>query len=170
MKAFTLIELMVVFGIIALTLGLSIFGLTRFRASVELNTAYTNVISLINNTRNKATNAFGGSSGGSLQIRDLFGVDFQSQQVNSIVCTANTDATVYSCQNTADSPISLNNMTINVVGCDTRFGFKRLTQDLISLTNVNTVVASGICSVEIRHSFTNEVKTITINLVENSYK
>ncbi len=169
-NAFTLIELMVVFGIIALTLGLSIFGLSRFRANVELNSSYTNVISLINESRNKATNAFGSSTGGTLQQKDLFGINFQSTSVQPIECTANSDGSVYSCLNSASGLISLSNMEITVVGCSARFGFKRLSQDFIALDTVGSVQSTGTCSVEIRHLFTNEVKTITINLVENSYK
>lgn len=169
-NGFTLIELMVVFGIIALTLGLSIFGLSRFRANVELNSAYTNIISLINEGRNKSTNAFGSSTGGTLQQKDLFGINFLNTSVQPIECTSNSDGSVFSCLNSSSGLITLSNMEITVIGCATRFGFKRLTQDFIALDSVGNVQASGNCTVDIRHLFTNEVKTITINLVENTYK
>lgn len=170
MKAFTLIELMLMLGVIALTLALSIIGLTRFRASIELNTTYTNVVSFISEIKNKSTNAFGTTTGGVLNPVDLFAVSFNSGAVSALDCDGNFDFTSYSCVASTGQSVNTGSVAVSITGCDNRIGFKRLTGDLVALNVNGAIQSSGVCTVQLQHSFTNELKTITIDLVKNTYK
>jgi type II secretory pathway pseudopilin PulG len=172
MKGFTLIELMLIMGVIAVTLALSILGLTRFRSGIELNTAHTNIISYISEIKNKSTNAYGTTNNGVLQSTvDFFGVSFVGNDVTALNCDGNFDFSTYSCSNaTEQPPIDLGSVTMTITTCGNRIGFKRLTSDLVSLNTSGGLIVTGTCSLQLRHSFTNETKTITIDLVKNTFK
>jgi type II secretory pathway pseudopilin PulG len=171
MKGFTLIELMLIMGVIAFAMALSIVGLTRFRANIELNTIHTNIISMINDMKNKSTNASSESSNGVLTIVDMFGIMTGSGDVYPMQCDGNSDFTIYSCITPSDiSRIILGSVRLSGGTCPTRIGFKRLTSDLVTISSTGGVSNTGTCTVLLQHSFTNETKTITIDLVRNSYK
>lgn len=170
-KGFTLIELLIAFAVIALTLAASIYGLARFRANVELNTTHTNIISMISDMKNKSATASSNSSNGVLSIVDLFGVMTSTDNIYPIHCDGNSDFSIYSCSNTSDiSRIILTPVRVASSTCPTRIGFKRLTSDLVAINSNGSVSNTGTCSIQLQHSFTNETKTITIDLVRNSYK
>lgn len=172
MKAFTLIELMLIMGVIAVAMALSILGLTRFRSAIELNTAYTNVISYLNDIKNKSTNAFGTTSNGVLLSEvDFFGVSFEGKDVTALNCNGNFDFSNYSCTSSLETgALNLGNITTSITTCGNRIGFKRLTSDLVSLNTTGGLITTGTCELQLQHSFTNETKTITIDLVRNTYR
>jgi type II secretory pathway pseudopilin PulG len=171
MKAFTLIELVMIMAIIALAFILSILGLTRFRANIELNTAHTNIISMFSDMKNNSTNAASTSSNGVLSVIDLFGIMTSADNIYPIHCDGNSDFSIYSCVTTSDiSRIILTPVRVSGGTCPTRIGFKRLTSDLVTISSTGGVSNTGTCTVLLQHSFTNETKTITIDLVRNTYK
>jgi prepilin-type N-terminal cleavage/methylation domain-containing protein len=54
--AFTLLELLIVMGVSAFLMGLGAFGLMSFQAEVDLQNAYSNIISDLKFLQNKARN------------------------------------------------------------------------------------------------------------------
>ncbi len=169
-KSFTLIELMVVMGIIAALLALGTLGLTNFRNTAELRNAYSDIVSIIQETQNKARNSVSiGSTGsdGLPIVPDYYVIDIQANNYTLQSCNT-TGGTNLVCNNLAGRTKPSQFSLISYTGTCDKIGFKRSSSDVVALNSSNAVINSGICTIEVRHSVISNILVIRVNMQDNT--
>ena len=186
LRSFTIIELLVVMGIIAVMSGLSIYGLVRFQASTQVETVFNDVYSLFNTIENNARNSVSFKNASALTpnicitndptncVPDYLGIKFDQDSykvyaclksgVNNIVCSP-------------ENEIEVQKATINGVSFDYRdtqcdyIVYERLSADMIDVEGSPNWLAKATenCTLVISDSY-GDSRAIQINLVNNNIK
>jgi prepilin-type N-terminal cleavage/methylation domain-containing protein len=186
MKAFSLFEIIMVMAIVAILMGLGWSGLMTFRATSEMQNAYSELVSVIKTEQNKAKNSL--SAGTEGVTPDHYSIFISGNQYfayncrktstvnNNVRCTKDStfiarilpqDITINPSSNTAATPFCKG------------IGFTRLTGKFVSfeavpdnLNDVNafdtTFKGEGICTIKLFHTMVNAEKNIELNLDINS--
>jgi type II secretory pathway pseudopilin PulG len=161
-KAYTILELLIVMGIVSVTVALSIYGMLQFRRLAEADQAVTDIVSSIKETKNRAKNNTIDTKNNldlSILVKNNFGylLKFDTDQVTRYTCTKLRTATWNAISTTQcitnkeelkKSSFSNIGFESATPGCD-GFLLENLTEK-ISITNVN-VINAGItaCTINV---------------------
>ncbi len=184
-KAFTLVEAMVVMGIMALVLSFGTVGVIRFRDYIELQNGFSDISTYIRTVQNMARNSVSYDNvGGVPVVPDYYSIFFTANDFSLLACN---DTGVINRVNCTQVTRDIQAPNFSKVGfsfggdCGNRrlFGFERSTVDLmtyqgavnqsgnLSLTN-GVKQSTGSCTIIVTHSRSNSSRNITLNLTENS--
>ncbi len=179
-KAFTLVEAMIVMGIMAAVLGFGTVGIFRFRDYIELQNGYADITSFLRSIQNSARNSVAyDESGGQPIVPDYYAVWFTNEDFSLFACNDRNN------NNIDCVPLSRNQQTPNFSNVNFEFGstcgnrlyaFERSTADLIRIRgNVNSSGISngdpdtfGECDITVVHTNSNSTREISLNLTQNS--
>lgn len=130
LRAYTILELVIVMSVIAVMMGLGIVGLTTFKRNAEFNSSYTSLVTNIRSIQSRARNSVSEDSG--VTPTDFYGIFFTQNQYFSYRCirvtnNLNCSKTVRLFQDT-----SLLNATFTFGNCRNVL-FERLTGRLYSV-------------------------------------
>lgn len=165
-NAFTLLELVVTMGILAVISAMSIFGLVRFRAVIELNNGYTDIVSLLKTTQNAARNvtSSGGQSG--VSVPALYTIRFSDNTYTQSNCTSTSNR--YICIDLTTQKTVAPSVSFSPDPNCAYIGFAPLTGEIISLNLSGIATTVQQCSIRIAHSISGDVKTLNVDLLSNT--
>jgi len=176
-KGFTLIEIVIVLGIITMITGLSILGIVRYKAAVELNSAYTDLISSIKSQRNKANNSVSYNpdpNSPSFDTPSFYAIRFINNNYDLYVCQLFAPKSKsLTCLDELNAQPATFATGITLESNCPGIGFQSITTDLVKIDS-NAFTSRGIfeskpnpaiCSLTLKHNQTDSTKIININLV-----
>lgn len=165
-KALTLLELVVVMGVIAVISAMSVFGLIRFRSVIELNNGYTDIVSLLKTTQNAARNVTSDGNPNSTNVPDLYSLKFENDKFSKTNCELFGER--YTCISTeTQTTIAPAINFVTDVNC-TFIGFTPLTGEIVSLNSSGNVTDMQECNINIIHSVSGDVKELKVDLLSNT--
>lgn len=178
-KSFTLVELLVVMGIIAVLAGLGIVGMLTFQRVVEVDGATQEFIGNLKTYQNMAINSASSRvySSGSGQLAgrvDGYAVQFGDGGYELRYCLDADDVNGnFDCQGVEIAePKSSQYSQVNFATTSdcSLILFERLS-GLVYAMNSDFAApdSTGICEVQITHSAVGVPRTVEINLTENTY-
>lgn len=178
-KAFSLIELIVVFGVLAVIMGLGISGLISFRNNLDLNSFYTDIQLAIKTAQNNARNSrdindtsarqdaesaeyyllqFTIVTSGSKRNRttnyDYFLSYLKDLNNGSLITEMPNQSISNLTSNYISFAFSENSSSLSATDCY-NIGFKRLTGDIVFLRpgkKSTAEINTGTCTITITHS------------------
>jgi len=175
LKALSLLELIIVMSITATLMGIGIVALIQYRASVQLETAYTDTVSAIKLLQNKANNSSSVTSGSTRIAPDIYALNFDNNVLTPYYCVISGGAgTLVHCDLYPSSTITSFqqvynvNVTSNCAGA----GFTRLSGDVVSI-NENAFRSNagfnstGACTLTLTQQDTFDTRVITFDLTLN---
>lgn len=183
LKSFTLLELLVVMGIIAVLGGLGVTGLTRFQANTQVQTAFNDVFSILKTLQNSAENSIAFTNASAVTpkycsslgpcVPDYYGIKFTTNTYTVYGCLISGNNIICSNQNMIQlGGLNLSSVVYSFSGsqCDYIL-FQRLTGDIIDVSGDPTwsITANSICTLRISNSF-GDSRVIEINLTSNSIR
>lgn len=184
LKAFSLLEMIIVLAVLAAIMGLGWSGLINFRSTAEMQNAYSEMVSVIKTEQNKAKNSV--SSGSSGTTPYFYALFFSNDKYYAFNCgdsrTPSLSTTNIRC--TKDETVNFRLLPSEIelvpdASC-AGIGFTKLTGKFASFTlpiteSLETVTSfdtiynlSGQCNIKIRHNSISAERTIGINLDINS--
>jgi type II secretory pathway pseudopilin PulG len=170
LKAITILESIIVMGIIAILLGISTYGLVQFRSTIELQNAYADVISALQTLQNRARNAVSVTNGTTTTIVDYTSMEFLSTSYDFQACTkAGTRATCRDEESTI-TPTEISNITFSIASECAVIGFARLTGDIVTIDTNGVITTEGNCTIRLIHNQTSTAKELYIDLTSNNIK
>ncbi|MFS8130892.1 MAG: Tfp pilus assembly protein FimT/FimU [Candidatus Dojkabacteria bacterium] len=166
-KAFTLLEAIIAMGIMAVLLGFSTYALVQVKATIELQNSYSDIISALQTTQNRARNSVT-KPGSSTTVPDYITVAFQPTTYNFQTCVKNGSRVTCTDDTASAKPSEILNVQIQPSnGCNT-IGFARLTSDLVTVDSNGALNSTGSCTITIVHSSTGNSRVISIDLSSNN--
>lgn len=184
LKAFTLVEIMVVMAIIATLLVVGIGSFSLLRNSVELDQATNEFISIIRTMQNRARNSATSAVLAALNPTnpllarvDGFAVYIDSTSQYSLrycFASAGAGSTTYNCSGYElpnAKPATYSNITVQAVGGGSCNGivFDKLSGDISGISSPNaTAVDTGTCRYRLTHSLLLSYREILVNLASNN--
>lgn len=169
-RAFTLLEAIIAMGIMAVLLGLSTVALIQVRGAIEIQNAYSDVVSAFQTTQNRARNSVT-KPGSSTQVPDYLSLSFSPTTYLFQTCIkSGTRATCT--DDSGQSPKATAILNVQIIpsnGCN-RIAFARLTTDIVTIDSTGFITTTGTCSIEIKHTATGNSRQITIDLSSNNIK
>lgn len=179
LKAFSMLEMVIVLAIIAVLMGLGWTGLINFRSTAEMQNAYSELVSVIKSQQNKAKNSVSSKSDGTTPY--FYALFFANNKYYAFNCgdnnTPNNIAQNVRC--TKDSTVIFRLLPADIklvpdTGC-TGLGFTRLSGRFVSLalpannldsisTFDTTYTYSGVCNIKISHTQISTERLVEINL------
>ncbi len=178
LKGLTLLELVVAMAIIASLMGIGLVALINYRSSVQLQSAYTDLVTAIKTLQNNANNSTSIVTTDGIGDRvspDIYVLRFSNNEVTPYYCLIPSGSATVNCSYSYPSSgitsfLDVDNVSVgsNCKGA----GFFRLTLDLVSVDN-NTFSGSGnysttgTCTITLTHRATNDTRTITLDLKQN---
>jgi len=183
MKAFSLLEMIIVLAVLAILMGLGWAGLINFRSTAEMQNAYSELVSVIKSEQNKAKNSVSSKSDGTTPY--FYTLFFANNKYYAFNCgdnnTPNNIAQNVRC--TKDTSVIFRQLPTDIVvtpssGC-AGLGFTRLSGRFASIAlpanNLETISTfdttytfSGTCNITLSHTQIQTQKTIDINLNTNN--
>jgi|SRR6185369_7444421 len=166
-KAFTLLEAIIAMGIMAVLLGFSTYALIQVKGTIELQNAYSDVISALQTTQNRARNSVT-KPGSTNSVPDYVTVAFSPTTYKFQTCLKNS--TRITCTDDTASAKATEILNVQIQpsnGCNT-IGFARLTSDIVSVDGNGVITATGSCTLTIVHSSTGNSRVISIDLSSNN--
>ena len=177
LKAFTLMEVIVVMAIIAIITGLSVVGIVRYKATVELNYVYTEFVSGVKTQRNKANNSISYNPSGAESLTFIapafYSIRLANNSYDFYICNFVGSNNLISCgldtsikKSTIPSGIEIN---ANCYG----FGFRLINSDLVKIDDNSFITNGGFqstpnpgtCDINLLNSQTGINKIINIDFV-----
>lgn len=171
-KAFTLIEILMVMGVIALIGAIGVYGLTRFRANIEVQTAFNDIFSLLKTLQNNARNSVSVNIGGNQFTPDYYSVKFENNNYTVYACNKSGPNIICPTNNALDTyrGIGIQNVTITYPAQQCEFiAFERLSGDIVDVRGGPNWDISGntMCTILILNSV-GDSRRIIVNLVNNT--
>jgi len=186
LKAFSLLEFVIVFGVLAVLMGLGWTGLINFRSTAEMQNAYSELVSVIKTEQNKAKNSVSSNNdGGTPHFYTLFfiGNKYYAFNCGNSVVPLSSSSSSITC--TKDSTVLFRILPANIIiNPDPQcagLGFAKLTGKFTSFTlpigygSLDTVTSfgttysqSGTCNIKISHTLISTQKAIEVNLNQNN--
>ncbi len=166
-KAFTLLEAIIAMGIMAVLLGFSTFALIQVKATIELQNSFSDIISALQTTQNRARNSVT-KPGSSTTVPDYITVAFQPTTYNFQTCTKGASRITCTDDTASAKATEILNVQLQASnGCGI-IGFARLTSDIVSVDSNGIVTTTGNCTITITHSSTGNSRAISIDLSSNN--
>lgn len=166
-KGFTLLEAIIAMGIMAVLLGFSTVALIQVKSTIELQNAYSDAISALQTTQNRARNSVT-KPGAPVTVPDYITVAFQASTYKFQTCIKGSTTITCADDTAAAKPIEILNVEIIPTnGCNT-IGFARLTTDIVSVGATGIVTNTGTCTITIKHKSTGNSRVINIDLSSNN--
>jgi prepilin-type N-terminal cleavage/methylation domain-containing protein len=182
-RAFSLVELLVVMGIIAMVSGLGIYGLIRFQANTRLQTKLGDINSVLSTIQNNSRNSTAFENNGNVDDRlclnhinkcvaDYIAINFSSSDYEVFACQRSGE--IISCPNNnkleSFRSVVVPDISISYRGNSCEYiAFERLTVDIIDVTG-NPVWQESeheSCEIVISNEFGDQ-RIIVIDLQTNS--
>lgn len=173
-RAFTLIEVMVVLAIIAALSGLGITALIQFRNGVELNNGIFQLNSILQTAENNARNATstGGTAG---STPDYYVLEFGATSIQTKSCNKQgTSGTTCTNNEVINEPAGVDWYTTTTTPC-VGIAYEKRSGDLVFRQANGTIVTTGQCRISItitsNGSKTNQnlIRTYTFDASEDTY-
>lgn len=186
-KGFTLIEALIVMGIIAALIGFGVVGVTRFSDYLELQNGFSDISTFIRTTQNKARNSisYENSMGFFTPPPDYYAIYFEEENFSLLACNENLSG-LFNCEELEKNVKSdvFNEVKFSFgADCEANrlFGFRRSNIDIVSFDGIinegtgytvnNAVINSkGICTITVNHENDVGTRKIILNLTENSFE
>jgi len=175
-KAFSLLELIVAMGVIAVIMGLGITGLVSLRTTVELQGAYSEFVENLKSLQNQGKNSTSGSLG-SNSVPFMYGIFFTSTGYAFGNCDKPTSNQGSCFIDSSLAKVNTLNKNVLITSTDpsncSGIAFVRLPGTNINVDPIIAINSNGSyninnpilkCVYTIKHSQNNTIKTITINL------
>ena len=181
LKAFTLLELLIVMGIIALMSGLGIYGLVRFQANARLESSFNDVLTSLKSVQNMSKNstAFNNQSAinpticssNGVCVPDYYGIRFNSTGYSIIGCLVSTTNIICPDENVIEERlVTIGGVSIEFSGQQCEYlVFQRLTSDIKDVIGSPTWSESGnsLCNLRLFNDYGDQ-RIIEINILTNS--
>ena len=175
MKGYTLVEAVVVMAIIIVITALGIYGIVAYRATVELNSVYTDLTTAIKTQRNKANNSVAYNPPGASRTfiaPDFYGLKFENNVYDFIYCNKLGLSNLIGCLKDETSNPSASSTEVTISSSCPGIGFEiinadsvLISQEAISATGIyQSSPSSSLCTITLTHTRTNFTKIITIDL------
>lgn len=168
-KGFTLLEALVIFGIIAVLMSLGIFGVLSFRATLELQNSSSDVVSFIRSLQNRSRNVQSINLNGNQIVPDFYTFTIGENNISVNICdnVSNFDLECESFTGIS-TPEIIDSVTLSS-NC-TEIGFATRNEDIVSLVESSADDSVEVCDITIIHEDLSEPFNIEININENSIK
>lgn len=167
-KAFTLLEIMVVLGVIAFLFGLGTIALIRFRNYTQLTTSYNELVSSLKSLQNKAKNSVASSAISSdipNAVPDLYTLRVENNSYDFFDCMILSDRLNCSTLSQQESVIMPSGVQLQIEGC-IGIAFERLTGN-IDLVQTNgalfTADPTGSCTIRLTQTSLGDLRSIVVN-------
>jgi len=181
LKAFSLLEMIIVLAILAILMGLGWSGLINFRSTAEMQNAYSELVSVIKSEQNKAKNSVSSTSTGTTPY--YYALFFANNKYYAFNCAKPSSSSgITRC--TKDTTVTFRQLPADIkINPDSRcagLGFEILNGKFVAFTLANTgsldtinsfdtvYESTGTCNIKIDHDLISTEKTIEINLDINS--
>lgn len=167
-SAFSLLELLIVMGVIASISMLGIFGLLNVQYSIELNNYYAQVDVFQNTVKNYAVNSFATDSAGSKDASDYYAFQYIGNKFQNLFCDKTGVATI-ECNNIGTLELitpSFIDITFSPIGCNF-FVFEKFSSRIFTIENQN-LIPVGQCTIIIKHQNLAQTKSIIFDFENNS--
>lgn len=177
MKGFTLLELMVVMGIMAALLALGTAGLVSFRNTVELDQVRSDFVSQLRTAQNLAKNSVtSGVLGGDpfTSKVDAYAIYLSENDYSLQYCLKQSGSTNYDCSNAEKADLnpqasSTVDIYTNDPGKCVGVMFERLSGKMYSMNGyITTPNSTGSCVITFRHSVSGITREVTLDF-DNSF-
>lgn len=185
-KAFSMLEIVLVLAVLAILMGLGWTGLINFRSTAETQNAYSELVSVIKTIQNRANNSVSSTSTG--VIPDFYVLFFSQNKYYSFNCCYNSSCSRASASTTVrctkDTTLSYRQLPADIrITPDSNcagIGFGKLngkftTFSLPTGTNLDsinsfgsTISQNGTCNITLSHNLISSKRTIEFNLNNNS--
>lgn len=183
LKAFTLLELLIVMGIIALMSGLGIYGLVRFQANARLESSFNDVLTAIKSVQNMSKNstAFNNQSAinpticssNGICVPDYYSISFSSSGYRVIGCLVSSSNIICPNENTIEERmVTVGGVNIEYTGQQCEYiAFQRLTSDIKDIVGSPTWSESGnsLCNIRLFNDYGDQ-RIIEIDILSNSIR
>ncbi|MEO6728544.1 MAG: type II secretion system protein [Candidatus Dojkabacteria bacterium] len=169
-RAFTLLEAIIAMGIMALLLGTSTFALVQVKSTIELQNAYSDVLSALQTTQNRARNSVT-KPGSSSTVPDYITIAFAPTTYKFQTCVKSGSTKITCTDDPATSKaIEILNVQVKAEPSNScvALGFARLTSDIVGVDGGGTITTTGSCTITIVHSTTGNSRVISIDLSSNN--
>ncbi len=169
LKGATLLELIIVMGILAAIMGLGVYGLIKFQGTVELQSVYSEFVANLKTLQNKAKNSINTSSTND-KAPFIYAIIFDQNTYTFYSCDKATSSTLLCVEDSSIPEVdtSSKGVLISNPGCN-GMGFSRLTGDIVSINITNfTFNSVGQCNYTLLHNNSQLSNSITVNLTNNS--
>lgn len=180
--AFTLLELLVVMGVIAMMTGMGIYGLTRFQANTQVQTVTTDTLTLLRTVQNNAKNSISFAttptandicSSNNNCVADYYAVTFSSSDYQVFACQkSGSNITCPSQNNLNIQSVTYPDITFSYEGTGCNYiAFQRLSGDIIDVQGnpLWTESSNSLCSIKISNSY-GDYRILEVNLTNNSVR
>jgi len=178
MRGFTLLEAVIVMAIIAIISGLGIYGIVRYRSTVELNSVYSELVTSIKKQRNKAINSVvynpSNQVGITFNAPDFYSLRFNlgTGTYDLYICNSVGSSKLITCieDGSTETPILPKGTRITASGCES-IGFALITSDIVRIDKsafngsggYNSNPNPSTCTLNMFHTQANLTKIITVD-------
>lgn len=159
-------------GIIAVLMGLGITGLNQFRGTIELQNAYSDVISALETLQNRARNAVAtpSTTPGVATVTDYSGMAFLQDTYDFKICRKAGSLVTCTTEASDLKPAEISNISFSVTADCTTIAFARLTGDIVSIDGSGNVITEGNCTIRLIHNQTSNARELYIDLTSNNIR
>lgn len=180
LKAFSLLELIIVMAVISVIMGISWSGIQTFRATSEMQNAYSDFVSNLKSLQNKSKNAVSSNLNG--DIPDYYFIVSSNNKYSIFNCVRTSVLTsAVTCNKDSSQNIRglTDNILISLSGNCSGLGFSKLNSKLVTLPLVqinldsqsnfsSNIIESGKCSFTFGHRSIDTKKVIEFDLDTNT--
>ncbi len=166
-KGFTLLEVLIAMGIMAVLLGTSTYALIQVKATIELQNSFSDIISAFQTTQNRARNSVT-KPGATVTVPDYVTVSFLPTTYKFQTCVKGTSRITCTDDTASTKATEILNVTLQPSNGCTTIGFARLTSDIVSVDSNGITNSIGVCTITIVHNTTGNSRVISIDLSSNN--
>lgn len=167
-KAFSILELLIVMGVISSIAMLGIFGLLNVQYSIELNNYYAQLNVFQTTIKNYAVNSFATNASGSKNSADYYAFQYSENKFQNLFCDKVGTSTI-ECNTIGTLELvtpSFIELTFNPISC-TFFAYEKFSSRVLAIEN-NGLIFSGQCTIIVKHRNLAQSKSITFDFENNS--
>lgn len=167
-KAFSILELLIVIGVVSSIVMLGVYGLLNVQYSIELNNYYAQLDVFQASIKNYAVNSFATDISSSKIPADFYAFQYNENKFQNLFCDKTGISTI-ECNTTGTLQLitpSFIELTFNPSSC-TIFAYEKFSSRIFTIENQN-LISSGQCTISVKHKNLAQIKTITFDFENNS--